>query len=251
MMSHVTLLLSPIIIGPFFITTNFDGSNENIYFRVEDCDVRATTEESKASQFYIKHEQGNQFFRVNRYETSESTSTSTGDNIDSSCYVTQFSTNSEWCLPNLHLTAVVNRRGYNSHNRPLQLQHRDTNSQSYSYLAICERKSQLSDSDEVELVDPERWFQDGNETFYIRCSAEQDTTSGKSSYLCVRRKVSWCTRRRQVTYSTGCVPSIKHHNKQGKAMLFKLVRASESGAQGGEIQNRPKIGQRVVIDGEN
>ena len=186
---------------------------------------------------------------MNLYET-QSGSTSTGsDNLGRSCLVTQFSTISEWCVPSLYLAAVVNRHGYSSRNRPLQLQHRDINSHSYGYLSICEQKLQSADSEEVEVVDPERWFQDGNETFYVRCSAECDDTSGKSSYLCVQKKAKcW---RRNVTYSTGCVPSIKDHNGRGISMLFKLVRASESGVRAGESQNRPRSERRVVIDGEN
>lgn len=159
----------------------------------------------------------------------------------------QSSSTSEVCdLTQKVLTAVINWRGYSSRNRPLQLQQlQDTNAQSYSYLAFCERKSQPSE--ELELVESKRWF-DGKGSFYIKCSTEPDTTSEKSSYLCVQRKTSW---RRQVTYSTGCVPSIKHHNRQGRSMLFKLVRAFESGAKDAEIQNRAKNEQRVVIDGES
>ena len=147
--------------------------------------------------------------------------------------MTQISgTSMEWCVnPNLHLTAVVNRHGCSvNRNHQLQLQHRDTSdsrSQCYSYLSICEQKPQSTDSEAVESVNPERWFQaEENKVFYVRCSAKPDATSGNCSYLCVRRKAGYC--RRQATYSTGCVPSIKHHNRQGRSMQFKLVRAPES-----------------------
>ena len=216
--------------GPFFIVTNYDSSNENVYFKVEDCNVHATTEKTEASQFYVKREEGNHF-RVSPYETS-------GGNL---CrFVSQISSNSEWCAPNLYLTAMVSWRGFSCYNRPLQLQHRDTNARSCSYLAFCEQKVQSSE--DVELVDSERCF-DGKEAFYIKCSAEPDT-SGKSSYLCVQQKTTW---RRQIIYSTGCAPSIKHHNKQGRSMQFKLVKVSESG----EAQNRAKSERRVVVDGES
>ena len=217
--------------GPFFITTDFDsGNNETVYFKVEDSnvDICATTEKSEASRFYVRYERNNHFFRVNK--TSSITGGKNNDKLEHSCFVTQFSGSSiEWCVPELHLSAVVPRHGYSNRNRPLQLQHGDTSSsQSYGYLAICEQKSQSIDSEAVELVTPERWFQEpGNEAFYIRCSAEPDATSDNCSYLCVRRKARCC--RRQTTYSTGSVPSItEHHNKRGRSMLFKLVRASES-----------------------
>ena len=212
--------------------TDFGRNNENVYFKVEDCNIHATTEKSEASQFYVRYEQGNHFFRVNfYYKTSPITTTSgkNNDKLERSCFVTQISgTSGEWCVdPNLYLSAVVNRHGYSNRNRPLQLQHRDTSSQSYGYLAICEQKPQSFDSEAVELVTPERWFQEpGNEAFYIRCSAKPNATSGNCSYLCVRQKARYC--RRQTTYSTGSVPSIKHHNKRGRSMLFKLTRASDS-----------------------
>ena len=150
--------------------TDFDsGNNETIYFKVEDCNICATTEKSEASQFYVR---------------------------------------------------------YSNRNRSLQLQHGDTSSsQSYGYLAICEQKSQSI----IDSVTPERWFQEsGNEAFFIRCSAKPDTTPGNCSYLCVRRKASAGCYRRQTTYSTSSVPNISDHNKRGRSMLFKLVRASES-----------------------
>ena len=165
---------------------------------------------------------------MNFYETKSGSKRTGGDNVG---HMTQFSTNS---------------LGYSSRNCPLQLQHRDTNSHSdYGVLSICKQKPQLTDSEEVEMVDPEQWFQDG---IYISYSAECDETSGKSSYLCVQKKARcW---RRNVTYSTGCVSSIQHHNGQEISMLFKLVRASGSGVQTGESQNRPRSERRVVIDGE-
>ena len=169
----------------------------------------------------------NLYYKISPITT---TGNKNSDKLEHSCFVTQFSgSNTEWCVdPILYLSAVVPRHGYSNRNRPLQLQHRDTgSSQSYGYLAICEQKSQSTDSEVVKLVTPERWFQEpGNKAFYIRCSAKPDTTSANCSYLCVRRKARYC--RRQTTYSTGSVPSIEHHNKRGRSMLFKLVRASES-----------------------
>ena len=212
--------------------TNFGSNKENIYFRVEDCNVRATTVESEASRFYVRYEQGSHFFRVNLYYESSGSTIASDNNsnnkLERSCFVTQISgTSMEWCVdPNLHLAAVVNRHGCCDRNCSLQLQHRDTNSQSYGYLVICEQKPQSSDPEEVESVDPEWWFQEGNKAFYVRCSAKPDqATSGNYSYLCIRRKVGYY--RRQATYSTGCVPSIKHHNRRGRSMLFKLVRTSQ------------------------
>ena len=157
--------------------------------------------------------------------------------------MTQISgTSMEWCLdPSLHLTAVVNRHGCSiNRNHQLQLQHRDSSnsqSQCYSYLSICEQK-QSTDSEAVESVNPEWWFQaEGNKAFYVRCSAKPNATSGNCSYLCVRRKASHF--RRQTTHSTGCVPSIKHHNRQGRLMQFKLVRAPESEPK--ETLAKPKM----------
>ncbi|MCG8626182.1 MAG: hypothetical protein MJE68_29820 [Proteobacteria bacterium] len=226
MFTHNNIII--INTGPFFITTDFDsGNNKTIYFKVEDCNVNvhATTEKSEASQFYVRYEQDNHFFRVNRYKTNSITTTGGKNN-----FVTQSSGSSmaEWYDLNLHLSAVVPRHGSSNRNRPLQVEDRDTSSQSYGYLAICKQKSQSVNSEAVELVTPERWFQEpGNEAFYIRCSAKPDATSDNCSYLCVRRKVRYYGR--QTTYSTGSVPSIKDHNKSlGRSMLFKLVRASES-----------------------
>jgi hypothetical protein len=117
--------------GPFFITTNFDNNEDNIYFKVEECNVHATTEESEASRFYVRYEPDN-----------------------SDC--------------------------------PLQLQYTDGD---ISYLAIkvSEQKSQSSDSEAVELVSPERWFQE--ETFYISCSTKPETTSGNYSYFCIHERL--------------------------------------------------------------
>ena len=227
-------------VGPFFIVTEYDDGNEKVYFKAEGCNINATTDKSEASQFCIKHEEGNHF-RVSRYEVPS------GNRVR---LVSQISGMSEWCVPTFYLTAQVNWRGYSCRNHPLQLQLQDTNDhRSYSYLAFCEQKVQSSGrSEEVELVESERWFNGKDlEAFYIKCSMEPDTL-GKSSYLCVQRKTTW--KQRQIVYSTGCVPGIRHHNlRQGRSMLFKLVKASEDYSV--EIQTTAKSGRRVVVDGES
>ena len=231
--------------GLFFIVTRYDNSGENVYFKVADSNVTATTNKHEASRFYIKREEGNHF-RVSPYDEE----TSSGD-------LSHFQQNSSnkgdlGCVPTLYLTAVVNWRGYSC---PLQLRQLDTSDhRAYSYLAFCKQKAQSSE--DIELVESERWLKGkDSEAFYIKCSLQPDLepdTSGNSkcSYLCIQQKMTW---RRQIFYSTGCAPSIKHHNKQGRSMLFKLLKVSNSGPADGSggTQSRAKSEQRVAVDCES
>ena len=231
--------------GLFFIVTRYDNSGKNVYFKVEDSNITATTNKHEATRFYIKHEEGNHF-RVSPYDEEMSS----GD-------LSHFQQNSSnkgdlGCVPTLYLTAVVNWRGYSC---PLQLRQLDTSDhRAYSYLAFCKQKAQSSE--DIELVESERWLKGkDSEAFYIKCSLQPDLepdTSGNSkcSYLYIQQKMTW---RRQIFYSTGCAPSIKHHNKQGRSMLFKLLKVSNSGPADGSggTQSRAKSEQRVAVDCES
>ena len=119
--------------------------------------------------------------------------------------------------PSLHLSAMVNWRGYTS--RPLQLRH---DADAWSYLAIHNEKSRVQFKQlKPEDLDPwpNKWF-DGNERFYISCNAKP-APSKEASYLSVHRKTHYW--KGEPTYTTGCVPSIKEDTKDGVSMLFKLV----------------------------
>ena len=113
----------------------------------------------------------------------------------------------------LHLTAMVDWRGYGIH--PPQLC-RDANG--LSYMAIYDQKSQPKN---MKPEDPSKCGKDENEAFYISCYTKP-AFSNDASYFIVNRETRLF--REDVHYRIGCAPNIKHGIHDGEPMLFKFVK---------------------------
>lgn len=189
---HNTYIIVIVIKGPFLIkNVRF---REELFFRVNDTnEIDITKERSEATNFFIR--------RVNEYSNYFEVIISREN-------------------PQLHLSAMVNWRGYRS--RPLQLR---SDANAWSYLAIYDKSSRQN---EMKIEDPSK-IEDENEAFYISCYVKP-AFSTRASYLIINAKTDW---RGHSTgdYSIGCVPSIKHNQEPGEPMLFKLVKQPQGGVE--------------------
>ena len=193
--------------------------------------------------FLIKHTRFNEDFFVKIGTENEAELTGPGESDDAHQFfirrVSEYSNYFEILSSEdqqLHLTAMVDWRGYGIH--PPQLR-RDANG--WSYMAIYDQKSRPKN---MKPEDPSKCGKNENEAFYISCY-KKPALSKDASYLIVNRETKLF--REDVNYWIGCVPNIKHGTHDGEPMLFKFIKpqAQEEGEQGDNLSHRER---RIVSD---